>query len=112
MHIMDKPAVRTPRQRREHSAEFKRDLVARSLEPDVSVAAIAMEGGKIGSGLRGQYSRHDEPHLDEPSLRVHQLRCGCRNMPYAAADIDYELLDLLHPLELPANGLHDGLPVT
>jgi transposase len=45
MHIMDKPVVRTPRRRREHSAEFKKELVARSLEPGVSVAAIAMEGG-------------------------------------------------------------------
>jgi len=45
MHTMDKPVVRTPRRRREHSAEFKRELVARSLEPGVSVAAIAMEGG-------------------------------------------------------------------
>ena len=45
MHIMDTPVVRTPRRRREHSAEFMRDLVARSLEPGVSVAAIAMEGG-------------------------------------------------------------------
>jgi len=45
MHIMDKSVVRTPRRRREHSPQFKRDLVARSLEPGVSVAAIAMEGG-------------------------------------------------------------------
>ena len=45
MHIMDKPVVRTQRRRREHSAEFKRELVARSLKPGVSVAAIAMEGG-------------------------------------------------------------------
>ena len=42
---MDKPVVRAPRRRREHSAEFKKELVARSLEPGVSVAAIAMEGG-------------------------------------------------------------------
>jgi transposase len=45
MHIMDKPVVRAPRRRREHSAEFKNELVARSLEPGGSVAAIAMEGG-------------------------------------------------------------------
>jgi transposase len=45
VHIMDKPVVRAPRRRREHSAEFKKELVARSLEPGVSVAAIAMEGG-------------------------------------------------------------------
>ncbi|MBC7941164.1 MAG: transposase [Chitinophagaceae bacterium] len=42
---MDKPVVRTSRRRREHSAEFKRQLVARSLEPGASVAAVAMEGG-------------------------------------------------------------------
>ncbi len=34
MHIMDKQVVRE-RRRREHSAEFKRELVARSLEPGV-----------------------------------------------------------------------------
>ena len=45
VHIMDKPVVGTPRRRREHSAEFKKELVARSLEPGVSVVAIAMEGG-------------------------------------------------------------------
>ena len=45
MHIMDKQVVRAPRRRREHSAEFKRELVARSLEPGVSVAAIAMGSG-------------------------------------------------------------------
>ena len=45
MHIMDKQVVRAPRRRREHSAEFKRELVARSLEPGVSVAAIAMDSG-------------------------------------------------------------------
>ena len=45
MHIMDKQVVRAPRRRREHSAEFKRELVTRSLEPGVSVAAIAMDSG-------------------------------------------------------------------
>jgi transposase len=45
MHIMDKPVVRTPRRRRKHTEQFKRELVARTLEPGVSVAAIAMEGG-------------------------------------------------------------------
>jgi transposase len=58
MHIMDKPVVRTPRRRREHSAEFKRDLVARSLEPGVSVAAIAMEGGINANLLFGWRRKH------------------------------------------------------
>jgi len=52
MHIMDKPVVRTPRRRREHSAEFKKDLVARSMEPGVSVAAIAMKGGINATQVR------------------------------------------------------------
>jgi transposase len=58
MHIMDKPVVRTPRRRREHSAEFKEELVARSLEPGVSVAAIAMEGGINANLLFGWRRKH------------------------------------------------------
>ena len=58
MHIMDKPVVRSPRRRREHSAEFKRELVARSLEPDVSVAAIAMESGINANLLFGWRRQH------------------------------------------------------
>lgn len=58
MHIMDKPVVRTQRRRREHSAEFKRELVARSLEPGVSVAAIAMEGGINANLLFGWRRKH------------------------------------------------------
>lgn len=58
MHIMDKPVVRTPGRRREHSAEFKRDLVARSLQPGVSVAAIAMEGGITANLLFGWRRKH------------------------------------------------------
>ena len=58
MHIMDKPVVRAPRRRREHSAEFKRELVARSLEPDVSVAAIAMDSGINANLLFGWRRRH------------------------------------------------------
>ena len=60
MHIMDKPVVRAPRRRREHSTEFKRDLVARSLEPGVSVAAIAMDNGINANLLFGWRRRHLE----------------------------------------------------
>ena len=58
MHIMDKPVVGTPRRRREHSAEFKQELVARSLEPGVSVAAIAMAGGVNANLLFGWRRKH------------------------------------------------------
>lgn len=58
MHIMDKPVVREPRRRREHSAEFKKDLVARSLEPGVSVAAIAMDAGINANLLFGWRRKH------------------------------------------------------
>ena len=58
MHIMDKQVVRSQRRRREHSAEFKRELVARSLEPDVSVAAIAMDSGINANLLFGWRRRH------------------------------------------------------
>ena len=60
MHIMDKQVVRVPRRRREHSAEFKRELVARSLEPGVSVAAIAMDGGINANLLFGWRRKHLE----------------------------------------------------
>ena len=60
MHIMDKPVVRAPRRRREHSTEFKRDLVARSLELGVSVAAIAMDNGINANLLFGWRRRHLE----------------------------------------------------
>jgi len=60
MHIMDKQVVRAPRRRREHSAEFKRELVARSLEPGVSVAAIAMDSGINANLLFGWRRRHLE----------------------------------------------------
>lgn len=60
MHIMDKQVVRARRRRREHGAEFKRDLVARSLEPGVSVAAIAMDSGINANLLFGWRRRHLE----------------------------------------------------
>jgi len=57
---MDKQVVRAPHRRREHSAEFKRDLVARSLESGVSVAAIAMDSGINANLLFGWRRRHLE----------------------------------------------------
>ena len=60
MHIMDKQVVRSPRRRREHSAEFTRELVARSLERGVSVAAIAMDSGINANLLFGWRRRHLE----------------------------------------------------
>jgi transposase len=59
VHIMDKAVARAPRRRREHSAEFKQELVARSLQPGVSVAAIAMEHG-INANLLFGWRRHLE----------------------------------------------------
>ena len=58
MHIMDMEVVRSVRRRREHSAEFKRALVARSLEPGVSVAAIAMDNGINANLLFGWRRKH------------------------------------------------------
>jgi transposase len=45
VHIMVDKLTSARRTRREHSAEFKRDLVERSLQPDASVSAIALEAG-------------------------------------------------------------------
>jgi transposase len=71
VHIMDKQVVRSPRRRREHSAEFKRELVARSLEPGVSVAAIAMGSGINANLLFGWRRRHLESvaQAEQPSAR-------------------------------------------
>ena len=60
VHIMDEQVVRAPRRRREHSAEFKRELVSRSLQPGVSVAAIAMDSGINANLLFGWRRRHLE----------------------------------------------------
>lgn len=64
VHIMDKAVVRAPRRRREHSAEFKQELVARSLQPGVSVAAIAMEHGINANLLFGWRRRHLDAQPD------------------------------------------------
>ena len=60
MHIMDKQVVRALRRHREHSAEFKQHLVERSLEPGVSVVAIAMDSGINATLLFGWCRRHLE----------------------------------------------------
>ena len=59
MRIMDKPVARAPPRRRpEHSAEFKKELIARSVEPGVSVAAIVMERGINANLLFGWRCKH------------------------------------------------------
>ena len=58
VHIMDKQVVRVRRRRRKHSAQFKRELVARSLEPGASVAAIAMDNGVNANLLFGWRRKH------------------------------------------------------
>ncbi len=58
MHIMTTEASR--RRRRDHSPELKRELVARSLVPGASVAAIALEAG-INANLLFTWRR---AHLD------------------------------------------------
>ena len=79
MHIMDKQVVRAPRRRREHSVEFKRELVARSLEPGVSVAAIAMDSGINANLLFGWRRRHPESLARaNRHLCVRLLQCCCR----------------------------------
>ena len=71
MHIMDKQVVRAPRRRREHSAEFKRELVARSLEPGVSVAAIAMDSGINANMLFGWRRRHLQSLMQDGPVPAH-----------------------------------------
>lgn len=45
MHIMSREDTLSHRQRRQHSAAFKSELVARALQPGASVSAIALENG-------------------------------------------------------------------
>jgi len=71
VHIMDKQVARAPRRRREHSAEFKRALIARSLEPGVSVAAIAMDNGINANLLFGWRRRHLESLAQAEPTAVH-----------------------------------------
>jgi transposase len=69
MHMMNRQVVRVPRRHREHSAQFKRELVARSLEPGVSVAAIAMDSGINANLLFGWRRKHLESLTKvEPTL--------------------------------------------
>ena len=60
MHIMSNQVTRARRQRRDHSPEFKRELVARSLVPNASVSSIALEAG-INANLLFTWRR---AHLD------------------------------------------------
>ena len=60
MHIMSNQVIRARRQRRDHSPEFKRELVARSLLPNASVSSIALEAG-INANLLFTWRRS---HLD------------------------------------------------
>ena len=61
MHIiMCDQVIRARRRRRDHSPEFKRELVARSLLPNASVSSIALEAG-INANLLFTWRR---AHLD------------------------------------------------
>ncbi|SOE06290.1 transposase [Variovorax sp. YR752] len=68
MNDQDTPSKR---RRREHSPMFKRELVARSLVPGASVAAVALEAG-INSNLlfawrRMHLSAQEQPQTPAPS---------------------------------------------
>jgi len=60
MHTMSNQVIRPRRRRRDHSPEFKRELVARSLLPNASVSSIALEAG-INANLLFTWRR---AHLD------------------------------------------------
>lgn len=57
---MPRPVASPERHRRVHSDAFKRELVALSLEPGISVAAIAMAHGINANLLFGWRRRHLE----------------------------------------------------
>jgi len=60
MHIMSNQAIRARHQRRDHSPEFKRELVTRSRLPNATVSSIALEAG-INANLPFTWRR---AHLD------------------------------------------------
>ena len=93
MHIMDKSVVRAPRRRREHSAEFKQELVVRSLQPGVSVAAIAMEHGVNANLLFGWRRRHLQ------SLAAHS---GAESRSAVLLPVSIEAPVRAMPLDTPA----------
>ena len=100
---MDKPVVRTQRRRREHSAEFKRDLVARSLEPGVSVAAIAMEGGINANLLFGWRRKHLDGIQQTGSAVPHQPSAVLLPVSIEAAPADKPCTSASPPMR-PVNG--------
>jgi len=64
VHIMVDKVTSTRRTRREHSADFKRELVERSLQSGASVSAIALEAG-INANLLFAWRRQ---HLRSTSM--------------------------------------------
>jgi transposase len=56
VHTMSKQDTATARHRRVHSAAFKDDLIARSLQPGASVSALALEAG-INANLLFKWRR-------------------------------------------------------
>lgn len=58
------------RRRREHSPQFKRELVSRSLEPGASVAAVALEAG-VNSNLLFAWRRmHRDAQAQDLSVTL------------------------------------------
>lgn len=60
------------RRRRRHDAEFKAQIVAASLHPGVSIAAVAMANGINPNLLRRWVKEHREALLAQPSARSEQ----------------------------------------
>ncbi|MGJ7537518.1 MULTISPECIES: IS66-like element accessory protein TnpA [unclassified Variovorax] len=94
MNDQDTPSKR---RRREHSPMFKRELVARSLVPGASVAAVALEAG-VNSNLlfawrRMHLSAQERPLTPAPAapspmllpVTIEAAPVGARPSPTAAA---------------------------
>jgi transposase len=76
VHTMKDQVRGSTRRRRQHEREFKEDLIAQSLVPGASVAAIAMKGG-INANLLFKWRREHVRAKTEPAPAAATLLPVC-----------------------------------
>ena len=59
--------AQTRRTRRKHTAEFKAQVIAACLQPDTSVAAVALANQLNANYLRSLVKKHRKPHGGLPA---------------------------------------------
>jgi transposase len=76
VHTMKDQTRASTRSRRQHERKFKDELIAQSLVPGASVAAIAMKGG-INSNLLFKWRREHVRLMDDPAPTTTTLLPVC-----------------------------------